>query len=123
MAPKKAAIKSGAKARAHPPQDAGADTAAAGSGGGGAEVARGEISAFLSGVKTKTADPETNQARALVLKRYQELPRFSAEKRRLIEQWRNDKSCRWVSSLEEKMFAREESSSSAVAGHGTKPAP
>ena len=87
------------------------------------EPTRGAISAFLSGVKVTTGDEEINAARALVLKRYKELPRFSAEKRRLIEQWRADKTCKWVSSLEEVRFASEAVETSTMSGFGTKCGP
>lgn len=87
------------------------------------EPARGEISAFLSGLKVTTGDEEVNAARGKVLKRYKELPRFSEEKRRLIEQWRADKTCKWVSTLEEVRFASEAVESSRMSGYGTKRGP
>lgn len=68
----------------------------------------------------QTGNGEVNAARAEVLKRYKELPRFSDGKRRLIEQWRNDKTCRWVSSLEDTRFASESVETSVVSGFGTK---
>ena len=120
MKQKAATAKAKAKAKAGPAAPAGSGEAPLDQ---ASEATRGEISAFLSGVKVTTGDEEVNAARALVLKRYKELPRFSAEKRRLIEQWRADKTCKWVSSLEEVRFASEAVETSTMSGYGTKCGP
>lgn len=126
MAPKKDGAQAAAKgARA---QGKAKDLPPVPAGSGGAppeatEPGRGEISAFLSALKVKTADEGVNANRAQVLKRYKELPRFSAEKRRLIEQWRGDKTCKWASTLEEVHFSSEAVETSTMSGFGTKRGP
>lgn len=127
MGPKKDIAKAAGKgakpqgrAKDHPAAAAGAKDAATTE---ATEPSRGEISAFLSGLKVQTGDPGVNADRALILKRYKELPRFSAEKRRLIEQWRADKTCKWASTLEEVRFASDTVETSTMSGFGTKRGP
>ena len=71
---------------------------------------------MITTLKTGTQTPE----RKAFFEYYNALPRFSAEKKLLLEQWGKDKSCKWFSQYYEEKIKSNKVEETALQGFGTK---
>jgi hypothetical protein len=103
------------------PQEAPEAAGAPPSGAEPAAKAQGrEVSAFLSALKVKTRDSQTNAARAETLAVYKNLSWGSPQKCAMVEAWKADKSCKWISTYKATHSLSRTTTSSAFSGYGTR---
>ena len=76
---------------------------------------RKDISNMLKQAKNSSATAEQKT----MLQLYQSYPRFDAKKKEILNKWRGDKTCSWVSSYAEVNTKSNEVEDKSVHGYGT----
>jgi len=83
--------------------------------GGKPPLNKGEVSNFL-GQLSHSTDPNKKQT----LQLYKGLGRFDSQKADILQKWKNDKSCRWVTEFYHEKTSMVVTTTESLQGYGSR---
>jgi hypothetical protein len=73
----------------------------------------------ISNMLTQAKNPKASDDQKNMLQLYQSYPRFDARKKEMLNKWRGDKTCSWVSQYSEVSSKSNEVDNTSLHGYGT----